>query len=280
MKDLAFLFCSKEFYEETRTMYPEERACYMDLLIYQLQHDGIIPDDTKRLLLYCTGVGEATLEAVLKAKFKRCDGGWYDEALMSVMNARRDYLKKQSINGVIGQFFKKITAKHGRKFADKVRLYLKNATKEDVYSFVKSLESIDKQSVITALKAKFQGSVKHLANEDTTVEDETTAFETVWALYDKKGNKKTSQRRWKGLSQKSKDLAVKHIPLYVASTPEIRYRKNFETYISQEAWNDEIISVATRKPPEPPKSRIQEAYDTLQQAKQMLRNEQPIDNSD
>lgn len=34
------------------------------------------------------------------------------------------------------------------------------------------------------------------------------------------------------------------------------------------------------KPPEPPKSRIQEAFDTLQRAKQMLRNEQYANNTD
>ena len=37
MKDPAFLFYSKDFYEGTRTMLPEERACYIDLMIYQHQ---------------------------------------------------------------------------------------------------------------------------------------------------------------------------------------------------------------------------------------------------
>ena len=32
MKDPAFLFYSKDFYEGTRTMLPEERACYIDLM--------------------------------------------------------------------------------------------------------------------------------------------------------------------------------------------------------------------------------------------------------
>ena len=34
------------------------------------------------------------------------------------------------------------------------------------------------------------------------------------------------------------------------------------------------------KPPEPPKSRIRETFDTLQRAKQMLRNEQYANNTD
>jgi hypothetical protein len=68
------------------------------------------------------------------------------------------------------------------------------------------------------------------------------SFENVWAMYERKGNRKSSQRRWDGLPKKAKLLAVAHIPRYVAATPEIQYRKNFETYIGQEAWNDEIIT--------------------------------------
>jgi hypothetical protein len=68
------------------------------------------------------------------------------------------------------------------------------------------------------------------------------SFENIWAVYGKKGNKKSSQRRWDGLPKKAKLLAVAHIPRYVAATPEIQYRKNFETYINQEAWNDQIIT--------------------------------------
>ena len=66
-------------------------------------------------------------------------------------------------------------------------------------------------------------------------------FEKVWQLYGKKGNKKTSLRRWEILSAKNKNLAFVHIPQYVTATPDIQYRKNFETYLNQEAWNDEII---------------------------------------
>ena len=75
MKDPAFLFYSKDFYEGTRMMLPEERACYMDLLVYQHQN-GSIPTDLKRVLMYCNGVDLATLEATLEAKFELVDEGW------------------------------------------------------------------------------------------------------------------------------------------------------------------------------------------------------------
>ncbi|OAV65585.1 hypothetical protein Barb6XT_02344 [Bacteroidales bacterium Barb6XT] len=65
-------------------------------------------------------------------------------------------------------------------------------------------------------------------------------FENVWLLYGRKGNHKTSLSRWKLLSEAKKRLARDYIPAYVNATPEIQFRKNFEVYISREAWNDEL----------------------------------------
>lgn len=105
-KDPAFLFYSRDFYEGTRTMLPEERACYMDLLIYQHQH-GYIPNDIRRVLMYCSGIDEATLKATLKAKFKLCSEGWYNEVLQDKMSNRSDHKIVQSINGKFGQIMRK-----------------------------------------------------------------------------------------------------------------------------------------------------------------------------
>lgn len=68
------------------------------------------------------------------------------------------------------------------------------------------------------------------------------SFETVWAMYEKKGTSKVACSRWDKLPKTKKQLALKHIPLYVQATPEKKYRKNFEKYLSQEAWNDEIFA--------------------------------------
>lgn len=84
MKNPDFPFFSKDFYEGTRMMLPEERACYVDLLIYQHQN-GAIPNDFKRLKLYCTGIEVETIEQVLKSKFKLTAGGWINVKLDSVI---------------------------------------------------------------------------------------------------------------------------------------------------------------------------------------------------
>lgn len=67
------------------------------------------------------------------------------------------------------------------------------------------------------------------------------SFEHAWELYEKKGTSKVARRRWDNLTKAKKQLALRHIPLYVAATPVKQYRKNFETYLNQEAWNDEVL---------------------------------------
>lgn len=114
-KDPAFLFYTKEFYEGTRTMLPIERACYVDLMIYQHQHGGFIPDEIDRISMYCSGCTKDIVSTVLTAKFQRCPEGWYNKALKKVILEREEYSDKQSENGRLSQYYGKVK----RLFSDK-----------------------------------------------------------------------------------------------------------------------------------------------------------------
>jgi len=124
-KKPAFLFYSNDYFEGTRTMLPEERACYVDLMVYQHQHD-YIPNDIRRIAMYCVGVSEATLEATLEAKFKLCEKGWYNERLQEVMNDYEEYTKDQSDNGMYGQFIKKLNKDKSIKNLTELKDFIKN----------------------------------------------------------------------------------------------------------------------------------------------------------
>lgn len=114
-KDPAFLFYGKDFYEGTRTMLPEERACLIDLLVYQHQHGGLIPNNIKRLQMYCSGIDEATLKATLEAKFRLTDKGWQNSKMEVLTEERNSFKDKQSYNGKVGNFFKKLPQIFNRK---------------------------------------------------------------------------------------------------------------------------------------------------------------------
>ena len=162
-KDPAFLFYSKDFYEGTRLMLPEERACYIDLMIYQHQH-GYIPKNLKRVLMYCSGVDEETLKATLEAKFKLCDEGWYNEKLQKISEERKEFSSKQSDNGKVGQFFK--TAKSelsAKKFKELKDFVYQDFGKEELLKIIKNKNT---------LKASLKAMLKHLENGDVNeIED-------------------------------------------------------------------------------------------------------------
>lgn len=159
-KDPAFLFYSRDFYEGTRMMLPEERACYIDLMIYQHQN-GIIPKDLRRVLMYCSGVDEATLKATLKAKFTETDEGWLNHRLEDEISARKNFKNSLSESGKIGQFWKKAKKLLIKKEYDELR---KCATDRDLL-----LEFIETNEIN---KTSIQGWLKHYANANAIVNED------------------------------------------------------------------------------------------------------------
>ena len=71
-------------------------------------------------------------------------------------------------------------------------------------------------------------------------------FETVWEMYGKPvGNVDVLKAKWNSLSAKNRDSILAYIPLYVASTPEVRYRKNFENFLSERYWETHPLNINT-----------------------------------
>lgn len=163
-KDPAFLFYSNDFYSGTRTMLPEERACYIDLLIYQHQN-GFVPFDLKRVLLFCSGVDKATLEATLEAKFERREKGWVNVKLEKVVRERQEYKDHQSVNGVIGVIYKKIKSRFGPFKYKEVKELANKIGKEKFYEIIINNNS----DPLRVVQATLKGSDKHLEIEDEDV---------------------------------------------------------------------------------------------------------------
>lgn len=161
MKDPAFLFYSTDFYEGTRTMTPQERACLVDLMIYQHQK-GIIPNNLDRLQLYCTGIPKATLEATLKAKFKLTDKGWINNRLEKIIQNRQNFSEKQSKNGKIGQFLKKSKAFLGKKEYQSLFDLINSVPIDERYSLIIQYET-EKEG---DLQAMLQAMLEHLGNRN------------------------------------------------------------------------------------------------------------------
>lgn len=236
-KDPAFLFYSKDFYEGTRTMLPEERACYIDLMIYQHQN-GAIPNDLKRIVMYCSGVSEAMLEATLEAKFKLINDVWINERLDQVISEREEFSNKQSVNGSVGQFWKKAKSILSKPNYSKLKDLLYEKSNNEVFELIK-----DKEISEAMLIAMLIALLKHLedANANEDEDKDKDEFERFWNLYDKKvGDKKKLLTKWEKIRESDKVKIFETLPKYVNST-EKQFRKNPETYFNNHSWNDEII---------------------------------------
>lgn len=115
--------------------------------------------------------------------------------------------------------------------------------------YSKSTTKVQPKTNQSTTKVQANNNVNDNVNDNVNIiygesTDSPTAlsFENIWTLYGKKGNKKTSERKWLKLSTSSKKKALSYIPVYVAATPDKQYRKNLETFINQEVWNDELSS--------------------------------------
>ena len=127
----------------------------------------------------------------------------------------------------------------GKRNAKSPVYYLNNLSKLLSKTFSKTLSKTFSKNPNNKYK-----DIDNKTKEISTIVDkkkDEISFETVWEMYERKGNKKTSEKKWATMKNHCREAALKHIPQYVESTPDKQFRKNFETYLNQECWNDEII---------------------------------------
>lgn len=106
------------------------------------------------------------------------------------------------------------------------------------------------------------------------VKDEYT-FERAWNLYDKKvGCKERLEKKWNSMSKKDRKAATEYIPLYVISQPNKQYRKNFQTFLNQRGWEDELIGAT------PPPAAVNENPSEISQLIAKTKVEQQITEED
>ena len=66
-------------------------------------------------------------------------------------------------------------------------------------------------------------------------------FEEFWESYDKKTSRNRCESLWKKMSKDKKEQAINYIDGYKKGQPDKKYRKNPDTYLRNESWNDEVI---------------------------------------
>ena len=73
--------------------------------------------------------------------------------------------------------------------------------------------------------------------------EDALSFDTIWEMYGKPiGKKEQIKPLWDALSDEDKAAIYAYIPLYVRSTPEIRYRKNLNNFLIERYWENHPLT--------------------------------------
>lgn len=124
-----------------------------------------------------------------------------------------------------------------------------NFSYEEVVNWTKELfkREIGVDEVIKSIISFLETKGYKVTPPPREVKDEYT-FDRAWNLYEKKvGCKSKLEKKWNSMSKKDRKAAIEYIPLYVLSQPDKQYRKNFQTFLNQRGWEDELIG-ATEPP--------------------------------
>jgi len=88
-------------------------------------------------------------------------------------------------------------------------------------------------------------------------------FEKFWNLYGKDIQKEKCYSEWKFINTIDKDKILNTLPNYIASTPEVQYRRHPITYLRNKGWLDEVIIPKSQNPfseakdsPRPPTAKL------------------------
>ena len=126
------------------------------------------------------------------------------------------------------------------------------------------------QKAITLLKENGYEVKKIILDTD----DEYT-FDNIWNLYDKKvGCKDKLRKKWNSMSKADRKAATEYVPLYVIATEDKKYRKNFQTFLNQRGWEDELIGAT------PPPAAVNENPSEISQLIAKTKVEQQITEED
>jgi len=77
-------------------------------------------------------------------------------------------------------------------------------------------------------------------------ESEKMPFESFWNKYDKKVDRVKCEKLWNKLCITDQKLTLRHLDYYIPQT-EKQFRKNPQTYLNGQCWNDEIIMEQMRE---------------------------------
>lgn len=247
-KDPAALMYIDTWLTSTAEMDADCRGWYLNLILHQYDKNSLPNDIEKLAVLASVKFSEferfkKVFEQMLKQRFEVCeDGRLRNKKAEEVLQSRKKFTDKRSKSGSIGVVIK--LAKSIGYDNKQIELL-----KSDLYSNKVDIEKAkDKQVLEQMLKLYVNGDV----NGDIDITDNEIKerdFDVFWKAYDYNVGKRQAQDEWSSISKEMpKEIAniLIHVPKYVLSKPDKKFRKKPENYLKDRSWNDEIVMPTTK----------------------------------
>lgn len=76
---------------------------------------------------------------------------------------------------------------------------------------------------------------------DPILDTDDNGFSEWWDMYDKKIDRGKCEKKWSKLTDAEKRACIAATPAYVASTPDLQFRRHPMTYLNNKSWENQII---------------------------------------
>lgn len=244
-----YSFNIADYKKDTDYLSPMEHYIYRSLIDRYYLDEKPIPKETQPLLRRLKLKSEVEIEAlnfVLNEFFTLEDDGYHHSRIDNEIAKYQANAEKNRENGKKG----------GRPPKNKPKTT---------------------QSVIDGLPVDSQinPNQEPLTNNQELLTNLT--FDDFWDAYDyKQGGLGKPQAKWQSLTVEQKKLIMTHVPEYVRSTPDKKFRKHAITYLNNEGWLDEITESGEQSSNARPHSNRSDSFDsqphTLSHEKQIEAN--------
>jgi len=121
------------------------------------------------------------------------------------------------------------------------------STSPKVVSCIKSeLLNVKDTVLIEYVNGMYTASQEEQEEEEEEEEEEVKdiySFDEFWSTYGKSVDKTKCKAKFEKLSNEVKLKIKEVLPLYVKSTPDKQFRKNPQTWLNGECWNDEVKTI-------------------------------------
>lgn len=209
-KDPAVLFYTQDFLTGCTDLTFEERGQYITLLCLQHQK-GHLSEKTIRLTL-----GSVSVDVMSKFLMDE-EGCYYNERMEEEINKRLHFLDTRYINGKKG----------GRP---------PKPNKKPNSEPTENLSDNDNENGNDIIIKGGEGE-----------KEINIPFDYFWSMYDKKIDRAKCEKKWQRLTDDEREECMYYLPAYVKATPDIKFRRNPETYLNNKSWQNEIIGNGKHK---------------------------------